>query len=104
MTYLIVPVLLETGLTAEALKQHRAVCAFHSGARRDVAEMMTTCFKFGNYMRVHQCRTVCVIFTDTVNVTVINVAATFTVTASSIISLCIAVCIHLLLLYIYLYL
>ena len=52
MSYVILPVLIESGLITEAIKQNRIICTFHAGAKRDTADMMTTCFKFGNYMKV----------------------------------------------------
>lgn len=51
MSYLITPLLLESGMLSEASRQYRHMFLFHTGARRDTAEMITKCFKFGNYTK-----------------------------------------------------
>jgi hypothetical protein len=52
MSYLGLPVMLETGMFTEAHKQMRAILHFHISARRDALDMTGRAFQFANYMRV----------------------------------------------------
>ena len=52
MSYLVLPVLMETGYFTEALRQHRAVVNFHVSGRRDSLDMVGKAFQYGNYMKV----------------------------------------------------
>lgn len=51
MSYLILPILIESGLFTEAARQNKIACNFHTGAGRDTADMMSECFKHSNYAK-----------------------------------------------------
>ena len=57
MTYLIVPVLMESGLFAEAQRHVKSLIHFIQSARKDTVENVAKCFSFSNYMKALEMET-----------------------------------------------
>jgi N-acetyltransferase B complex (NatB) non catalytic subunit len=54
MSYLILPSLVEAGFFHAARLQHKQICAFHSGAKRDTLDMVSRCYKYANYAKANE--------------------------------------------------
>ena len=51
MSYLLIPVLLESGLFQEAHRRHITVCGFHRNAVRDTGDMISRAYEHCNYAK-----------------------------------------------------